>query len=192
LRTIDGKAAEVLKRGVRKKRRQHFGRDADNVTDGEALRETRREGASLMAASLNKVMLIGNLGADPELRYTPSNMPVATLRVATNESWTDRQTGEKKEQTEWHRVIVWGKQAEMCEKYLSKGRSVYVEGQIQTREWEDRDGNKRWTTEIRAQRVQFLSGGGGGGDVRAHDPPPPSDADQPAFDQGFSDDEIPF
>lgn len=143
-------------------------------------------------ANLNKVMLIGRLGRDPELRYTQSNTPVATLNVATSETWTDRQSGERKESTEWHRVVVWGKQAETVERYLSKGRQVYVEGSLQTREWEDRDGNKRYTTEVKAFRVQFLdSRAGNGGSERSDEPPPPSE-DDTGFDQGFSDDEIPF
>ena len=90
-------------------------------------------------ASLNKVLLIGRLGRDPELRYTQGNTAVTTLSVATSDSWSDRQSGEKKERTEWHRVVVWGRQAENCEKYLSKGRQVFVEGRTQTREYQDRD-----------------------------------------------------
>lgn len=119
-------------------------------------------------ASLNKVMLIGNLGADPEVRYTASGSSVANFRIATTEVWNNRD-GERQERTEWHRIVVWGKTAEHCGEYLSKGRSVYVEGKIQTREWEDKEGQRRWTTEINADRVTFLGsrsdgGGGGGGD----------------------------
>lgn len=117
-------------------------------------------------ASLNKVILIGNLGADPEIRYTASNTAVTNFRIATTERWNDKQSGERREQTEWHRIVVWGRQAEHCNEYLSKGRSVYVEGRLQYREWEDKDGNKRWTTEINANQVLFLGGrgeGGGGG-----------------------------
>jgi single-strand DNA-binding protein len=144
---------------------------------------------------INKAIIIGNLGADPELRHTTSGQPVCEMRVATNESWVDK-SGEKQERTEWHRIIVWGKQGELAAKYLAKGRKVYVEGRIQTREWQDKDGNKRYTTEIVAQTVQFLdsrgSGGGGGWDG----PPPPQDDDAPASGSGsdgsFSDDEIPF
>jgi len=115
-------------------------------------------------ASLNKVQLIGNLGKDPEIRYTQSNQAVANFTLATNERWMDKDNNPQ-ERTEWHRIVVWGKQAETCEKYLSKGRQVYLEGRIQTRDWEDKDGNKRYTTEIVASRVLFLSGGneGGGG-----------------------------
>jgi single-strand DNA-binding protein len=110
-----------------------------------------------MAQGINKAILIGNLGRDPELRYTQNGQAVANFTLATNESWTDK-GGEKVERTEWHRVVAWGKVGELCAQYLSKGRTVYVEGRIQTREWEDKDGNKRSTTEINAQTVQFLGG----------------------------------
>lgn len=117
-------------------------------------------------ASLNKVMLIGNLGADPEVRYTSGGTAVANFRIATTEVWNSKD-GERQERTEWHRIVVWGKQGENCGAYLRKGRSVHVEGRIQTREWEDREGQKRYTTEIVADRVTFLGsrgeGGGGGG-----------------------------
>ena len=109
-------------------------------------------------SSVNKVFLLGNLGADPELKHLPSGDPVCELRLATNEAYTDKQ-GEKHERVEWHRVVVWGKMAEACGQYLAKGRQVFVEGKIQTRQWEDRDGNKRYMTEIRASAVQFLGGG---------------------------------
>lgn len=112
--------------------------------------------------SLNKAMVIGNLGDDPEVRFTGSGQAVATLNIATNESWMDKQ-GQKQDRTEWHRVVVWGKQAEHCKEFLSKGRQVFVEGRIQTRDWQDKEGQKRYTTEIVAQRVQFLGGRGGGG-----------------------------
>ncbi len=111
-------------------------------------------------ASLNKVMLIGNLGADPEVRSTGSGQSVATMRMATTEHWTDK-TGQKAEKTEWHRVIAWGKQAELCKEYLTKGRQIYVDGKLQTREWTDKDGNKRWTTEVVATRVLFLGSAAG-------------------------------
>jgi single-strand DNA-binding protein len=113
-------------------------------------------------ASINKAIVIGNLGVDPEIRYTQSGSAVCNLRVATHERWTGKD-GEPGERTEWHNIVVFGKQAENCEKYLEKGRQVYVEGRLQTRKWEDRDGNDRYTTEIVAMTVQFLSGGGGGG-----------------------------
>ncbi len=106
-------------------------------------------------ASVNKVIVLGNLGRDPELRHTSGGKAVATLSVATNEQWSD-QSGERQERTEWHRVVVWGRQAETSAQYLSKGRSVFVEGRLQTRKWQDRDGNDRYTTEIVAERVQFV------------------------------------
>jgi single-strand DNA-binding protein len=103
-------------------------------------------------------MVLGNLGRDPELRHTQAGKAVATLRVATNEAWTD-QSGERQERTEWHSIVVWGRQAENCNQYLKKGRSVFVEGRLQTRKWQDRDGNDKYTTEIVADRVQFVGGG---------------------------------
>ncbi|MBW2731883.1 MAG: single-stranded DNA-binding protein [Deltaproteobacteria bacterium] len=140
-------------------------------------------------AGINKVILIGNLGADPELRYTGSNQAVADLRLATSRRWRDKD-GANQEDTQWHRVVVWGRQAEQCKEHLSKGRQVFVEGRLQTRSWEDRDGNKRYTTEIVAQTVQFLGGrGGGGGSTDA--PPPPGDRDAP-FGNDMPDDDIPF
>lgn len=116
-------------------------------------------------ASLNKAMLIGNLGADPEVRATPGGQTVATLRMATNERWADK-NGQQQERTEWHRVVVWGKQAEQCKEYLHKGSQVFIEGRIQTREWQDKEGQRRFTTEVVAQRVQFLGGRGGEGGAR--------------------------
>jgi single-strand DNA-binding protein len=123
-------------------------------------------------ASVNRVILIGNLGRDPELRYTQSGSAVANFTLATNERWRDKD-GNNQERTEWHRIVVWGRTAENCAQYLQKGRSVYVEGRLQTREWEDKDGNKRNTTEINALNVQFLGGRGGPGD--GGDDPGPSD-----------------
>jgi single-strand DNA-binding protein len=116
-------------------------------------------------AGVNKAILVGNLGRDPELRHTPNGQAVVNFTLATSENWTDK-SGERQERTEWHRIVVWGRTAEMCHQYLSKGRTVYVEGRIQTREWEDKEGNKRYTTEINAQTVQFIGprGGGGGGE----------------------------
>jgi single-strand DNA-binding protein len=108
-----------------------------------------------MAGSLNKVLLIGRLGQDPKLSYTASGTPVANFSLATDESYTDRE-GKKVEQTEWHRIVVWNKQAEFCANYLSKGRLVLAEGKLQTRKWEDQQGQPRYTTEIVAQRIQFL------------------------------------
>jgi single-strand DNA-binding protein len=109
-------------------------------------------------AGVNKAILVGNLGRDPELRYTQGGQPVVNFPLATSENWTDK-SGERQERTEWHRIVVWGKVGENCAQYLSKGRTVYVEGRIQTREWEDKEGQKRYTTEINAQTVQFLGGG---------------------------------
>ncbi|HEX9813357.1 MAG TPA: single-stranded DNA-binding protein [Myxococcota bacterium] len=111
-------------------------------------------------ASVNKVILVGNLGRDPELRYIPSGQAVANFTLATNERWRDKD-GNNQERTEWHRIVVWGKSAENCAQFLQKGRSVYIEGKLQTQEWEDKEGNKRKTTEVVAQTVQFLGGRGG-------------------------------
>ncbi len=112
--------------------------------------------------SVNKVILVGNLGRDAELRYTPGGAPVATLSLATTEMWNDK-AGQRQEKTEWHRIVLWGKTAESLNEYLMKGKQIYVEGKLQTREWTDKDGTKRYTTEIRGDRVVLLGGGGGGG-----------------------------
>ena len=112
--------------------------------------------------SVNKVILVGNLGRDAELRYTPGGSPVATLNLATTEVWNDK-AGQRQEKTEWHRVVLWGKTAESLSEYLIKGKQLYVEGRLQTRQWDDKDGNKRYTTEIRGDRIVLLGGGGGGG-----------------------------
>jgi single-strand DNA-binding protein len=112
--------------------------------------------------SVNKVILVGNLGRDAELRYTPGGAAVATLNMATTEVWNDK-GGQRQEKTEWHRVIFWGKVAESLTEYLTKGKQVYVEGRLQTRQWDDKDGNKRYTTEIRGDKLVLLGGGGGGG-----------------------------
>jgi single-strand DNA-binding protein len=112
--------------------------------------------------SLNKVMLIGNLGKDPELRFTPSGRAVAKFSLATSEQWTTPE-GQRQDRTEWHNIVVWGKQAETCGQYLSKGRQVYIEGSIRSRQYDDKEGQKRWITEVVAQRVQFLGGGRGEG-----------------------------
>jgi single-strand DNA-binding protein len=141
-------------------------------------------------AGINKVILIGNLGRDPELRYTQNGQAVVNFTMATTENWTNR-NGEREERTEWHRIVAWGRTAELCAQYLSKGRTVYVEGRLQTREWEDREGQKRRTTEINAQTVQFLGprgsgpGGGESRDASASQAPEPSAASS-------SDDDIPF
>lgn len=107
--------------------------------------------------SVNKVILLGRLGQDPELKYTPGGSPVCNFSLATTESWTDK-SGQKQEKTEWHRIVVWGKLAELCNQYLAKGRQAFLEGRLQTRDWTDKDGNKRYTTEILASTVQFIGG----------------------------------
>jgi len=111
--------------------------------------------------SVNKVILVGNLGRDAELRYTPGGAAVATINMATTEVWNDK-AGQRQEKTEWHRVVLWGKSAESLTEYLTKGKQIYVEGRLQTRQWDDKDGNKRYTTEIRGDRIVLLGGGGGG------------------------------
>lgn len=135
-------------------------------------------------ASVNKAIILGNLGRDPELRHTPGGKAVATLRVATNEVWTD-QSGERQERTEWHTIVVWGRQAENCNQYLKKGRTVYVEGRLSTRKWQDKEGKDRYTTEIVADRVQFIGGGSGGGgrdfEDQSLEPPPPGGNDDIPF-----------
>ena len=113
--------------------------------------------------TVNKAIVVGNLGRDAEVRYTSSGAAVSTLSIATTDVWTDRTSGQRQERTEWHRVVLWGKQAESLKDYLVKGRTIYVEGRLQTRQWDDRDGNKRYTTEIRADRVVLLGGGRSGG-----------------------------
>jgi single-strand DNA-binding protein len=140
-------------------------------------------------ASANKVILLGNLGADPELRYTPAGRAVANFRMATNERWTDKE-GEKQERTEWHRVVAWGPTGEAVGEYLKKGRPVYVEGRLQTREWEDKEGIKRYTTEIIAQSVQFLGRNGSGVPHTAdtEDQAPPNDEEPISIPE----DDIPF
>ncbi len=112
-------------------------------------------------ASINKAIIVGNLGRDPEIRYTQSNTPVATFSVATTDQWTDK-NGERQERTEWHRIVAWARLAEICEKYLHKGKQVYIEGRLQTREWEDQNGQKRYTTEIVARDMQMLGRPGDG------------------------------
>jgi single-strand DNA-binding protein len=113
--------------------------------------------------SVNKVILVGNLGRDAELRYTPGGAPVATLNLATTEVWNDKTSGQKQEKTEWHRIVLWGKSAESLSEYLTKGKQIYVEGRLQTRKWQDKDGNDKYSTEIRSDRIVLLGGGGGGG-----------------------------
>jgi len=134
-------------------------------------------------------MLIGNLGSDPELRNTATGQSVATFNIATNRKWTDK-SGQNQEQTEWHRIVVWGRQAENCQQYLSKGRQVYIEGRLQTRQWDDKDGNKRYTTEIVAQSVQFLNSGGRGQTDDSGSGP--VGQAPPEFASTGTDDDIPF
>jgi len=141
-------------------------------------------------AGINKAILIGRLGADPEVRYTPSGVAVANFNIATSEEWKDKETGEKKERTEWHRIVVWSKLGELCGEYLSKGRQVYIEGRIQTRSWDDRDGNKRYTTEIIATDVQFLGGRDSGDAYRPEGPAAGGAPGSPV--QAPEDDDIPF
>ncbi|ABB38342.1 single-strand binding protein [Oleidesulfovibrio alaskensis G20] len=148
--------------------------------------------------SLNKVMLIGRLGADPELKYSQSGTPVARMRIATSETYTDRE-GNRQESTEWHTVVVFQRQAENCANYLSKGSMVYVEGSLQTRQWQDQQGQNRYTTEIKGQRVQFLDRKGdgpgapaqGGGERRSFQQPQQSQQrggrQAPPADDGFDD-----
>lgn len=126
--------------------------------------------------SLNQVTLLGNLGIDPEVRYTASGQAVANFNIATNESWTDKD-GKKQEKVEWHRIVVWGKQAESCGEYLSKGRQVLVEGKLQTRKWQDKEGRDQYTTEIVARQVVFVGNAGAGS--RRPEPPPPVDEANP-------------
>jgi single-strand DNA-binding protein len=144
--------------------------------------------------SVNKVILVGNLGRDAELRYTPGGAAVATLNMATTEVWNDK-GGQRQEKTEWHRVVLWGKSAESLAEYLTKGKQIYIEGRLQTRQWDDKDGNKRYTTEIRSDKVVLLGGGGGGRGSASMDRGSdagggqmgPSDASEP-----LNDDDIPF
>jgi single-strand DNA-binding protein len=141
--------------------------------------------------SVNKVILVGNLGRDAELRYTPGGAAVATLNMATTEVWNDK-AGQRQEKTEWHRVVLWGKTAESLAEYLTKGKQIYVEGRLQTRQWDDKDGNKRYTTEIRSDRVVLLSSGGGRGAPvdRGETPGGHAPAQEPS--EPLTDDDIPF
>lgn len=146
--------------------------------------------------SVNKVLLIGRLGNNPEVRHTNTGQVVANFNMATSENWNDK-SGQKQERTEWHRVVVWGKLAELCEKYLAKGRQCYVEGRLQTRSWDDKDGNKRYTTEIVASVVQFLGGPsastGAGVAAQASGGQDQSFAEAPQMaESSFTEDEIPF
>ncbi|MCX8087629.1 MAG: single-stranded DNA-binding protein [Rhodocyclaceae bacterium] len=148
-------------------------------------------------ASVNKVILVGNLGADPEVRYLPNGDAVANIRVATTESWKDKNTGEKKELTEWHRVVFYRKLAEIAGQYLKKGSQVYIEGRLRTRKWQGQDGQDRYTTEIEAQEMQMLGRREGAGEAPregAASRPAPAKAQPAPADNGFSnfEDDIPF
>jgi single-strand DNA-binding protein len=146
-------------------------------------------------ASVNKVILVGNLGRDPELRYTPSGQPVANFSIATSESWNKKDGSGREERTEWHRIVAWGRTAELCAQYLAKGRTVYIEGRLQTREWENKEGQKQRTTEVVAQTVQFLGGSGSGargGASGAGGGGTPMPGSGSGFDAPPPDDEIPF
>jgi single-strand DNA-binding protein len=141
-------------------------------------------------AGINKVILIGRLGSDPEVRYTPSGVAVANFNIATSEEWKDKDSGEKRERTEWHRIVAWRKLGEICGEYLSKGKQVYIEGRLQTRDWEDRDGNKRYTTEIVANDVQFLGARDSSESAKPRSTSSTDYQGMPA--QGPADDDIPF
>lgn len=143
-------------------------------------------------AGVNKVLLIGRLGRDPEVRYTQDGTAIANFSIATSEEWKDKKTGEKQERTEWHRIVAFRRLGEICGEYLSKGRQVYIEGRLQTRDWQDKDGNKRYTTEIIASQMRMLGSrdmadnSGGGSGFRKNEMPP-----GPEF-SGSQDDDIPF
>lgn len=141
-------------------------------------------------AGVNKVIIIGRLGQDPEVRYTTDGTAVASFSIATSDNWTDKATGEKKERTEWHRIVAWRRLGEICGEYLSKGRQVYVEGKLQTRSWE-KEGVTRYTTEIVASDVQFLGSRDAGDGNRSHSNAPPPQAQDSPY-QESSDDDIPF
>ncbi len=153
---------------------------------------------------VNKVILVGNLGKDPEVRYTSGGQAVASLRIATSRSWTDKTSGQRKDETEWHDVEVWGKQAEQCGEYLAKGRQVYVEGRLKTDKWQDKQsGQDRYRVKVVADTVRFLGGGGAGAGARGGGARPPSDdmgGPPPGFDDagngggggGPGNDDIPF
>ena len=148
-----------------------------------------------MARGINKVILVGNLGADPETRYMPSGGAVTNLSLATSETWKDKQTGEQKERTEWHKVAMFNRLAEIAAEYLRKGSQVYIEGKLRTRKWQDRDGNDRYTTEVIADEMQMLGGRGGGGGMSGGpsggDPGPGSAPPRQSGPDDF-DDDIPF
>ncbi len=152
-----------------------------------------------MARGINKVILIGNLGNDPDMKYTASGAAVANITVATSESWNDKQTGEKVEKTEWHRVVFFKRLAEIVGEYLRKGSKVYIEGKLQTRKWQDNEGKDRWTTEIVGHEMQMLgdrnAGGNTGGNAGGSTESKPSESgfrDKKQAENDFADDDIPF
>lgn len=155
-----------------------------------------------MARGINKVILVGNLGADPETRYMPSGKPVTNIRIATSEGWTDKTSGDKQERTEWHAVVLFEKLAEIAAEYLRKGSQVYIEGSLRTRKWQDKEGKDRYSTEIVARDMQMLGGRGGAGSGSGTDTsgerrgPVSNDhaatASPPVADTGEFDDDIPF
>ena len=145
-----------------------------------------------MSRGVNKVILVGNLGQKPEMRYTATQTAVANLSIATTESWKDKESGENRDKTEWHRVVFFGNLAEIAEKYLDKGSSVYVEGKIQTRKWQDKDGNDRYTTEVLGNQLTML--GSRGSSDNSNQMENSSDTPFPEDDrgEGLTDDDIPF
>jgi len=143
-----------------------------------------------MARGVNKVILIGNLGRDPEVRYSPNGGAIANITLATSEAWKDKNTGEQVEKTEWHRVVFFRRLAEIAGEYLKKGSKVYIEGKLQTRKWQDKDGNDRYTTEVVANEMQMLDSRGGSASY-SQDEPPMSQAQEP-MPAGDFDDDIPF
>ena len=132
-----------------------------------------------MARGINKVILVGNLGGDPEVRYTAGGSAVANINIATSDQWTDKQTGQKNERTEWHRVVMFNRLGEIAGEYLRKGSKVYIEGRLQTRKWQDQNGQDRWTTEIVANEMQMLSGRGDSGGASDFNQAPPANTNTP-------------
>ena len=145
-----------------------------------------------MARGVNKVILVGNLGQKPEMRYTQTNTAVATLSIATSESWKDKESGEQREKTEWHRVVFFGKLAEIAEQYLDKGSQLYVEGKLQTRKWQDKDGNDKYTTEILGNEMNMLGGRQSSGDAGAYDQSQPMQKPAEPSASNISEEDIPF
>ncbi|MDB9996823.1 single-stranded DNA-binding protein [Gammaproteobacteria bacterium] len=146
----------------------------------------------MMSNGVNKVILIGNLGQKPEMRYTATNSAVANLSIATTESWKDRESGEMRDKTEWHKVVFFGKPAETIEKYLDKGSKIYIEGKLQTRKWQDKDGNDRWTTEIVGNQFNFLDSRPAQGDSSMNQSGSSSSSMPQSDNTGISEEDIPF